>query len=238
MVSVNKILGAIDLSTFNKNMFKVYKENNCLDLFVKYYGNYFGADYLMIPLLASVKRFLYAYTLEENNGKSFYCLMNNDLRSGNPKKICRYLPMISNIHRLIKYKYLNTYCVDVYRATYFKKELIDEIKTGKKMMNVSLWSSSKKLSVAKKFLFKYRKNILLHTIAKEGNNVDIHLEKLSKYPKEEEILILPFCFFEIKSFNKAKENGLEFYNLELIYCEEENQNNLVENVPLNTFKLK
>ena len=28
-------------------MYKVYKENNCLDLFIKYYGNYFAGDYLI-----------------------------------------------------------------------------------------------------------------------------------------------------------------------------------------------
>ena len=236
LVSVDKIFGYIDAAKFNRDMFKVYKENNCLDLFYKYYGNYFSSDYLLeqiTPLVATVKMFLYAYTLEESNGKSFYSLMNNDLRSGDTQKICRYLPMMSDIHRLIKSNYLKSYCGDVYRATYFKKELIDEIHEGKKMLNASLWSSSKKLSVARKFLFKYKKNILLHTKVKEGNNIDIHLEKLSQFPNEEEILFLPFCFFEIKSFTKTKENGLEYYNLELIYCEEENKNNKVENVELN-----
>ena len=98
------------------------------------------------------------------------------------------------------------------------------------MLNASLWSSSKKLSVAKKFLFKYKKNVLLHTNIKKGNNVDIHLEKLSAYPKEEEILFLPYCVFEIKKFKKMEENGVEYYDLELIYCEEENKNNKLKNI--------
>ena len=154
--------------------------------------------------------FLYAYTLEEKDGKSFYCLMNNDLRSGNPDKISRYLPMINNIYRLLKKGHLKSYTGDVYRATFFKKELIDEIERGKKVLNASLWSSSKKLNVARKFLFKYKKNILLHTQVKGGNNIDIHLENLSQYPNEEEILLLPFCVFEVKSFEKVKENNLEY----------------------------
>ena len=70
------------------------------------------------------------------------------------------------------------------------------------MLNVSLWSSSNKYDVAKDFLFEYQKNILLHTKIKEGNNIDIHLENISKYPDEEEVLILPFCFYEVKSFKK------------------------------------
>ena len=105
---------------------------------------------------------------------------------------------------MLKQKHLKSYSGDVYRATWFKPELIKEIKVGKKMLNTSLWSSSKKLEVAEDFLFLYTKNILLHTKIKEGNNIDIHLEKISKYPNEEEVLILPFCFFEIKSFQKKK----------------------------------
>ena len=71
-VNVLKFLGYIDVAKFNKDMYKVYKENNCLDLFIKYYGNYFGGEYLIeqiTSLDAIVKMFLYAYTIEELNGK-------------------------------------------------------------------------------------------------------------------------------------------------------------------------
>ena len=240
LVSYNRILGNIIIEKFVRDMYEVYKENNCLDLFVNYYGNYFGDENIIeqqTSLLAAVKMFLYAYTLEENNGKSFYSLMNKDLRSGNSLKISRYLFMIRNIYELIKGKSLKSFNGDVYRATYFKQELINEIKPGKKMINASLWSSSKQLSVAKKFLFMYKKNILLHTKVKEGNNIDIHLEKLSQFPSEEEILFLPYCYFEVKSFKKVKENNLEYYDLELIYCEEENKNNKISNIKINDFKL-
>ena len=153
--------------------------------------------------------------------------MNNDLRSGNPYKIRRYIIILKAIYELLKQKYLKSYSGEVYRATWFKNELIDEIKPGKKMLNASLWSSSKKLSVAKKFLFKYKKNVLLHTKVKEGNNIDIHLEKLSQFPEEEEILFLPYCVFEVQEFKKTNENNLEYYELELIYCEEENKSNKI-----------
>ena len=139
------------------------------------------------------------------------------------------------IYDLINEDYLKSFSGDVYRATYFKKELIDEIKPGVKMFNSSFWSSSKKLSVAKKFLFQYKKNILLHTKIKKGNNIDIHLERLSQYPHEEEILFLPYCYFEIKSFKKVKENNFEYYDLELIYCEEENSRNKLENIQTHEF---
>ncbi len=76
-------------------------------------------------------------TLEENNGKSFYSIMNNDLRSGDSTKICKYLPSIKQIFDLVKSDYLKSYSGDVYRETFFKKELINEIKPGKKMFNAS-----------------------------------------------------------------------------------------------------
>ena len=237
LVSYIRILGYISIDKFVRDMYKVYEENNCLDLFINYYANYFGDDYLIeqqASMVAVVKMFLYAYTLEESNGKSFYSIMNNDLRSGNSQKISRYLFMFRNIYSLLKGKFLKSYSGDVYRATYFKQELIDEIKPGKKMLNASFWSSSKKLSVAKTFL--KTKNILLHTKVKEGNNIDIHLEKLSQFPSEEEILFLPYCYFEVKSFKKVKENNLEYFDLELIYCDEENKTNEIENLELDDIK--
>jgi len=141
------------------------------------------------------------------------------------------LPIFSQIYTLIKKNYLESYSGEVYGATFFTKELIKEIKPGKKLLNASLWSSSKKLSVAKNFLFKHKgKNVLLHSNIKKGNNIDIHLEKLSAFPKEEEILFLPYCVFEIKSFKKMEEKGIQYYDLELIYCEDENKNNKIKNI--------
>jgi hypothetical protein len=239
LVSMDRIFGYISIDIFVRDMYKVYEENNCLDLFIKYYANYFGEDYIIeqqSSMVAVVKMFLYAYTLDENNDKSFYLIMNKDLRSGNSLKISRYLFMIRSIYNLIKSKYLKSFSGDAYRATWFKQELIDEIKPGKKMLNASFWSSSKKLNVAEKFLFATKKNILLHTKVKEGNNIDIHLENLSKYPDEEEILFLPYCYFEVKSFKKVKKNGLEYHELELIYCDEENKSNKIENLKFNDIK--
>ena len=240
LVSYDRILGYMSLEKFVRDMYKVYKENNCLDLFINYYVNYFGADYIVeqqTSMVACVKMFLYAYTLSGPEGKSLYSLMNNDLRSGNAKKICRYLTMIRNIYNLLKTNCLKSFNGDVYRATYFKEELIKEIKPGKKMLNASLWSSSKNINIARKFLFDYNKNILLHTKVKEGNNIDLHLEKLSQFPSEEEVLFLPYCYFEVKSFEKKKVNNFEYYDLDLIYCDEENMSNQIEKIQFNDIQL-
>ena len=67
--------------------------------------------------------------------------------------------------------------------------------------------------------------------------IDIHLEKISQFPNEEEVLFLPYCYFEVKSFKKVKENNLEYYDLELIYCEEENKSNKIKNIKFLDFKL-
>ena len=134
-LSIERIFGYFSTDICTTNMYKVYKENDCLDLFINYYGYYFGADCIVeqqTSVVAFVKMFLYAYTLEEDNGKSFYSLMNNDLRSGKREKIMRYLPMIRHIYNLIRKNRLKSYSGDVYRATYFKQELINEIKPGKK----------------------------------------------------------------------------------------------------------
>ena len=242
LMKVIQTNGFVDATSFTIDMFKVYKENNCLDLFINYYANYFCGEYLVEQIATSLcmsKLFLYAYTLEEDNDeKSFYSIMNNDFRSGNFEKISRYLFMFFHIYILLKNKHLKSYSGEVYRAALFKKELIDEIKEGKKMLNAALWSSSKKLEKAKDFLVA-PKNVLLHTKVKEGNNIDIHLEGISRYPDEEEVLILPFCFFEVKSFKKNEENDFEYYDLELIYCEEDNETNKIEKVgfkEVNMFK--
>ena len=149
LVNINAVLGSINPGILLRNMYKVFKENNCLDLFLNYYGNYFGADLVMekqTSTLVMAKMFIYAYTLGEQKGKSFYSFINNDFRSGNSEKICRYLSIIKIIYEMLKCNFLKSYSGDVYRATKFKQELIDKIKPGEKMFNASFWSSSKKFS--------------------------------------------------------------------------------------------
>ena len=107
--------------------------------------------------ITASKKFLYAYTLEESDGKSFYSMINNDFCSGDSEKISIYLPIIKQILDLIRANYFKSYSGEVYRTAYFKPELINEIKPGKKMFNASFWPSSKKLNVAKHFYFNIQK---------------------------------------------------------------------------------
>jgi len=97
--------------------------------------NYFGADLIVEQSDNSItiqKMFLYAYTLEEN--KSFYSMINNDFHCGDSEKLIRYLPIIKQIFDLIWGNYLKRYSWEVYRAAFFKPELINEIKSGKKCL--------------------------------------------------------------------------------------------------------
>ena len=166
-------------------------------------------------MTAYAKMFLYAYTLEEKDPhKNLYCILNDDLRSSNPSKINRHFNIIKLISGLIRIKELKSYTGKVYRATYFKDELIKKIKIGLTIINSAFWSSTKKESVALNFLKKANyKNGLIIVEGDLNNNVDIHLEEISRYPKEEEVLFLPFCKFKIKNFEKVNENNLSFYKL-------------------------
>ena len=82
-------------------------------------------------------------------------------------------------------------------------------------MNSAFWSSTKKESVAKNFLKGSHKNALIITKGELINNIDIHSEKMSKYPDEEEVLFLPFCNFRIVSFEKVNEGYKNYYKLVL-----------------------
>ena len=200
------------------SMIESYKENNSLDIFCKYYSNYFFLrlqQEFFMNMTAYAKMFLYAYTSEEGDPhKNLYCIINDDLRSSIPEKITRHFHLIKLIGGLIKTKRLKCFNGTVYRASFLKNELIKKIKIGLTITNSAFWSATKKLSVAKKFLNENHKNALIIT---EGlnNNVDIHLEEISKYPNEEEVLFLPFCTFKIESFDMIKEGKLIYYKLVL-----------------------
>ena len=208
---------------------EAYKERNALEIFFKYYSNYFFLTLqpeFLVNMTAYAKMFLYAYTLEERDpNKNLYCVLNNDLRSSDPSKINRHQELIKLIGALIKSKKLKSYNGNLYRATYLKDELITKIKIGLTMLNSAFWSATKKESVAKNFLKQNYKNALIITKGGLQNNIDIHLEKMSRYPNEEEVLFLPFCNFKIISFDKVKEGNLSYYKLVL---ENESDSSLIE----------
>ena len=211
------------------NFIKAYKDHNSLEIFFKYYSNYFFLTLqpeFVVNMTAFVKMFLYAYTLEEGNkDQNLYCIVNDDLRSCIPDKVNRYIELIKVIGGLIKTQKLKSYNGYVYRASFLKEELINKIKVGDTIMNSAFWSSTKKESVAKNFLRSSHKNALIITKGELINNVDIHLEQISKYPSEEEVLFLPFCNFKIISINKVFEGNNSYYKLVL---QSESETSLIE----------
>ena len=76
------------------NLLKLFRENNIESLFFDKYCSYFNfqisPDFtLHMTLDVILKQICYAYSLEEE--KSFYYIMNRDLRSGNPSKIQKFI---------------------------------------------------------------------------------------------------------------------------------------------------
>jgi len=122
----------------------------------------------------------------------------------------------------------------VYRASYFKDDLLKQIKVGKKMINAALWSCTKDENVAIDFFIKYNKNVIIYTYLEGDFNIDIHEEKLSQYPSEKEVLVLPYCTFEVKSFDKINDTNIgEFYKLELELLNKSNNLEEVKEVNYN-----
>ena len=167
-------------------------------------------------MTAFAKMFLYAYTLDEQDpNKNLSCIVNDDWRSSQPQKVNRYIKLIKVIGALVKLKNLKSYNGFVYRASFLKEELIQNLKYGDYIINSAFWSLTKKESVAKNFLRGSHKNTLIITKGELINNIDIHSEKISKYPNEEEVLFLPFCNFRIVSFEKVNEGNKNDYKLVL-----------------------
>ena len=54
---------------------------------------------------------------EKESQKSFYRIINDDLRSRDPYKIYRYISILSLINSLIEKKFLKSFNGKVYRAT-------------------------------------------------------------------------------------------------------------------------
>ena len=202
------------------NLYELYKEKNISKLYLQYYCNYFGVSLYPETIYNEetlMKFILYAYTLDEGNkDKSFYSILNDTLRTGKYEKIKMFLEIFSKLLELIKFKAIMSYKGKVYRASFFKDDLLKQITVGKKMINAALWSCSKDENVAKNFKKIYNKNVIIHLNLDGNFNVDIHEEKLSKFPHEKEVLILPFCTFEIKNIEKIQDQNIgEYYKIEL-----------------------
>ena len=209
----------IDFRTeFSKHIYYIYKDHNALDLFYNQNCIYFG--WKLYPELFDsdvcyIKRFLYMYCREEKESqKSFYRIINDDLRSRDPYKIYRYISILSLINNLIELKFLKSFNGKVYRATKLDENLILKLVPGAKMINTTFWSTSKDFKVAEKFMIKnnWRNSFIICETTK--NNIDIDLEKLNPF-NEKEILFLPFTEFIIKKVSSEIKYGKKIFIIEL-----------------------
>ena len=151
------------------------------------------------------------YCREEGESqKSFYKMINDDLRSREPSKIYRYINILALINQLMDENYFRYYQGVVYRSTILDEKLILKLVEGTKMVNTSFWSTSKDSEVADKFMKTqtWRNAYIICKTFK--NNIDIDLEKLNPFDNEKEVLFLPFTEFIVENvyseekFNKKK----------------------------------
>ena len=88
---------------------------------------------------------------EPQSKKSFYYMLNSELRTRNPAKIYRYLNLIGIINKLIDNGELACYKGIVYRATKLDEKLIFKLEPGTTMINTTFWSTTKDYNVAENF---------------------------------------------------------------------------------------
>ena len=236
---INRDSNITILSNFIIGMYELYKEKDGLELYFKKYSKYLGIISCLEEQLNSfslLKQVIYVYTREEQKNKagqplSFYSLINNDLRSGELKKIERYIPLIYIIKDAIFMKTISSYDKIIYRGTFLKLDFIKKLKTKTKIFSPCFWSCSKDKTVALKFIKAYKKNTLLIILGNKNNNIDIDIENLSSFPEEKEALVIPFCAFEVKSIKFVKK-PLQFYEITLEYIEVRFQNDKIVNLPI------
>lgn len=197
----------LELGTFFSYIITIYKENSLLDLlFNKYYNLFFvrGTSGLGLDIILA-KRYIFIYTIEEKEKKnSFYSILNNELRSGEPKRIAPFLVITALIEKEINNKELLSFEGIVHRGTVLTEELIEKIKPGKIMYNSSFWSCSKDINISKIYLHNSKKANALITINTSGNNIDVDLEKLTNFENEKEVLFIPFTPFKVVEMRKVE----------------------------------
>ena len=188
----------------------LYTKKSLSDLFYKKYFSLFfpSCSSGLIFDISYVKRFIFIYTLQENEkNNSFYKILNDELRSGEPEKIIPHLDIIAYIEREIKNKELLSYKGNAYRGTILTEDLIKKLEPGKIMFNSSFWSSSKDIKIAENFLSYSEKANTLINIYTEGNNIDVDSENISYFKKEKEVLFIPFTPFKIIKIHKMSINN-------------------------------
>ena len=212
-----------DILTFNEYILK-----NC---FQKDLGN------LIFPLLffkdtnilRNVHYWLMAYSLESN----FYKKMNNSfMKDINNNEFSIFLKVLyDNLRKGSLYTNLSK---TLFRCSKITKNEFDKIKEafqrGKKVLYYSktFLSFSKKYSQAEKFLSKSSESSSVYSIIYELESCyfdysyfkpsNIDLEGTSFFPKEKEVLFLPFSFFVISEIGEGIiKDGIKAKSIKLSY---------------------
>jgi len=196
-------LGTKMMGSLHYYMWRQYKELGHIDIYWKTYASLFG----ILPKINNIldvnfgKNLLRAYTLQDQ--PPFYKLLNDVFRGGNPSQIAKYRAFYVILYDLTKKGILKHYCGTVFRGTYFNPSVIKGLKKGQKIFLSCFTSTSKSQSVAKEFARKSGRNVILEIeLHPRGfSNIDIHDEKMSIYPEEQEVLLLPFTQFEVMSIS-------------------------------------
>ena len=209
----------IDYSSISDDIYMIYKEHNALDLFFRQNMKYFGFN--LEPEINSfdicfIKRILYMYCREEiESEKSFYRMINDDLRTKDPKKIDRFIILLGLFYKSIENKELSSFKGKVYRATKLDENLILKLKPGSTMINTTFWSTTKNFAVAENFMEidSWRNAYILCENTK--TNIDIDSENLNPF-NEEEVLILPFTEYKVQKIHSENKYNKKIYIIELI----------------------
>ena len=151
---------------------------------------------------------------ESESQKSFYRMINDDLRSREPSKIYRNIHFLSFIYRLIEKEELASFKGKVYRATKLDEHLIYKLVPGKVMINTQFWSTSKSFEIAEKFMktSNWRNSYIICNAKK--NNIDIDYENLNPF-QEKEVLFLPFTEFRVEKVSFVQKNLKKIFIIEV-----------------------
>ena len=213
-------INGINPFLIDMNIYEIYKEHNALDLFfnqiIKHFRFCFQKDYIEILDVCYIKMILYLYCREEKeHEKSFYRMINDDLRTKDPNKIDRIIVLLGLINKLIENNELASFKGKVYRATKLDENLILQLKEGSKMINTTFWSTSKNIKIAENFMKKnkWRNAFIICDAIK--TNIDIDYEKLNPY-NEYEVFILAFTEFKVEKIYSENKYGKKIYIIELI----------------------
>ncbi len=199
-------LGTKLIGSLHYYMWTMYKAQHQETIYWKDYAPLFGITPKSMNILDVNfgKNVLRAYTLQ--SPPPFYKILNDAFRSGDPEKIAKFRGFFVILHDLIKKAILKHHTGTVYRGTYFNPSVLDTLKPGLRVFSTCFTSTSKSLSVAQAFARKTKRNVLLEIeLHPRGcSNVDIHSEGVSRYPEEQEVLLLPFTSLEIHSMTQEE----------------------------------